>query len=57
MNHTKFLTFFDCGFSKVRAGIFNRDNLEEAFYAKSDFLTDHTNLEFENNSKVVKSKV
>ena len=45
MNNENFQTFFDCGFSKVRAGTFNIDNNEEAFYAESEFFTDRSNLE------------
>ena len=45
MNNENFITFFDCGFSKVRAGTFNTDNNNEAFYAESEFLTDQSNLE------------
>ena len=45
MNSENFITFFDCGFSKVRAGTFNTNNNNEAFYAESEFLTDQSNLE------------
>ena len=44
MNNKNFQTFFDCGFSKIRAGIFNEDNQKEAFYAESDFFIDRSNL-------------
>ena len=47
MNKKKFQTFFDCGFSKVRGGTFNKENQKEAFYVEGKFLTDHSNLEFE----------
>ena len=47
MDNKNFQTFFDCGSSKVRAGIFNKDNQNEAFYAESEFLLDHSNLELE----------
>ena len=40
-----FLTFFDCGFSKVRASVLNRNNERESFYAESEFFTDQSNLE------------
>ena len=46
MNNKNFKTFFDCGFSKVRAGIFNIDNSNEVFYSESEFFTDQLNLEF-----------
>ena len=45
MNIENFQTFFDCGFSKVRAGTFNIDNNNQAFYAESEFFTDRSNLE------------
>jgi cell division protein FtsA len=45
MNNKNFQTFFDCGFSKVRAGTFNINNNSEAFYAESEFFTDRSNLE------------
>jgi len=45
MNIENFQTFFDCGFSKVRAGTFNIDTNTQAFYAESEFFTDRSNLE------------
>jgi len=45
MNNRNFQTFFDCGFSKVRAGTFNENNSNEAFYFESEFFTDRSNLE------------
>ena len=45
MNNINFQTFFDCGFSKVRAGTFNIDNNNESFYAESEFFIDQSNLE------------
>ena len=45
MNNKNFQTFFDCGFSKVRAGTFNKNNNSEAFYCESEFFTDQFNLE------------
>ena len=45
MNNENFQTFFDCGFSKIRAGVFNRNNKNETFYAESEFFTDRSNLE------------
>ena len=38
MNSKNFQSFFDCGFSKIRAGTFNMDN-NEAFYSSSEFFT------------------
>ena len=45
MNTKNFQTFFDCGYSKVRAGVFNKNNENEAFYDESEFFTDQLNLE------------
>ena len=47
MNNKNFQTFFDCGSSKLRAGIFNKNNQSEAFYAESEFFTDNLNLGLE----------
>ena len=47
MNNKNFQVYFDCGFSKVRAGIFNKDDLDEAFYTESRFFTDHLSLDLE----------
>ena len=47
MNSKSFQSFFDCGFSKIRAGTFNTDNINECFYANSEFFTDSSNLETE----------
>ena len=47
MNNKNFQVYFDCGFSKVRAGIFNKDDLDEAFYSESRFFTDHLSLDLE----------
>ena len=49
MNNENFQTFFDCGFSKIRAGTFNINNNDEAFYADSEFFTDRSNLESKNS--------
>jgi cell division protein FtsA len=45
MNNKNFQTFFDCGFSKIRASTFNIDNNNEAFYFESDFFVDRSNVE------------
>ena len=47
MNKDNFETFFDCGFSKVRAGVFNQNNKSKDFYAESEFLKDHFDLKLE----------
>ena len=45
MSNKKFKTFFDCGFSKIRAGTFNTDNNKDAFFVESEFFKDSSNLE------------
>jgi cell division protein FtsA len=45
MSNVNFQTFFDCGFSKIRAATFNTKNHDEAFYKDSEFFTDRSNLE------------
>ena len=40
-----FQTFFDYGHSKVRAGVLNKNNENEAFYDESEFFIDQLNLE------------
>ena len=34
----------DCGFSKIRAGAFNRKNKDKNFYAESEFLKTRLNI-------------
>ena len=45
MPNKNFQTFLDCGFSKIRAGTFNTDNNNDAFYVESKFFTDRSDLE------------
>jgi len=45
MDKKFFKTFFDCGFSKIRASTFNVNNSSHAFYSESEFFTDRSNLE------------
>jgi cell division protein FtsA len=45
MNNKNFQTFFDCGFSKVRASTINTNNSKEVFYIESEFFTDRSNLD------------
>ena len=47
MNNKNFQTYFDCGFSKIRAGTFNKNKQDDAFFAESKFLKDSSNLELE----------
>ena len=45
MSYKNFCTFFDCGSSKIRAGVFNVNNNKETFYNESEFFTNQLNLE------------
>ena len=45
MDSKNFQTIFECGFSKIRAGVFNKYKENEAFYAESEFFTDQSSLE------------
>ncbi|MDB9738811.1 cell division protein FtsA [Candidatus Pelagibacter sp.] len=45
MSNKKFQTFFDCGFSKIRAGTINIDNDKDVFCVESEFFTDRSKLE------------
>ena len=45
MSNDNYQTFFDCGFSKVRASSFNTNNNNESFYCESEFFTDGSSLE------------
>ena len=45
MSNKNFQTIIDCGFSKIRAGVFNKHDNNESFYTESNFFTDHSNLE------------
>ena len=45
MKNKNFLSIFDFGFSKIRAGTFNKDIKDESFYCESEFFTDRSNLE------------
>ena len=47
MSDKNFQTIFDCGFSKLRAGILNKNNPKEFFCAESEFFIDNKNLNFE----------
>ena len=47
MSSNNYQTYFDCGSSKLRAGVFNMVNLSETFYTESKFLYDHAEIESE----------
>tara|TARA_B100000780_G_scaffold231971_1_gene171860 strand:- start:817 stop:1926 length:1110 start_codon:yes stop_codon:yes gene_type:complete len=47
MNSKNLQTYFDCGFSKMRAGVFNKNNQTETYYTESEFFTNQLNLDLE----------
>ena len=47
MTSNNYQIYLDCGFSKLRAGAFNKLNPSEIFYTQSKFLFDHINLDHE----------
>ncbi|WP_415321112.1 cell division FtsA domain-containing protein [Candidatus Pelagibacter sp. Uisw_092] len=47
MTNKKFLTIFDCGFSRIRAGTFNLENKDKTFFIESNFISDSSNLKLE----------
>jgi len=47
MSDKIFQVYLDCGSSKIRAGAFNKKNVENNFHYESNFLHDHTNIDNE----------
>jgi cell division protein FtsA len=47
MGDNKFKTIVDCGFSKIRAGIFNEEDKNNFFFIESNFYTDQSNFKLE----------
>ena len=47
MINKKFQVYFDCGFSKIRAGAFNKDNPDETFFIESKIFFDHSDIDLE----------
>jgi cell division protein FtsA len=47
MSNKNFQIYFDCGFSKIRAGAFDRDNSNKFFFTESKFFLDHTDMDSE----------
>jgi|TARA_B110000114_G_scaffold32070_1_gene33152 cell division protein FtsA len=47
INNRNLQTFFDCGFSKIRAAVFIKNNQNKVFYEESKFFTNHLNLNLE----------
>ena len=47
MSNDDYQIYFDCGFSKLRAGAFIKDDVDKNFYIESKFLFDHTKIDLE----------
>jgi len=47
MINKKFHVYFDCGFSKIRAGAFNKDNPDETFFTESKIFFDYADIDLE----------
>ena len=47
MNNNNYQIYFDCGFSKIRAGAFNNIDLSDTFCIESPFLFNHLKIDSE----------
>ena len=47
MINKKFQVYFDCGFSKIRAGAFNKDTPDETLFTESKIFFDHSDIDLE----------
>tara|TARA_B110000046_G_C13009975_1_gene406222 strand:- start:549 stop:1658 length:1110 start_codon:yes stop_codon:yes gene_type:complete len=47
MINKNFQVYFDCGFSKIRAGAFNKNNPNEIFFKESKFFFDQSDIDQE----------
>jgi len=47
MKNKIFEVYFDCGLSKIRASVFNKDSSKNNLYYESNFFFDHSHLEAE----------
>ena len=47
MINENFQFYFDCGFSKIRAGAFNKNNPNEIFFAESKFFFNQSDIDIE----------
>ena len=47
MSSSNYQIYFDFGFSKLRAGAFNKINLNETFHTESKFFFDHIEIDKE----------
>ena len=51
MINKNFQIYFDCGFSRIRAGAFNKDNPNESFFTESNFFFDQSQIDLEIQKK------
>ena len=47
MSGKKFQTIIDCGFSKIRAGTFNKEDIDSPFFVESNFYREKSNFKSE----------
>ncbi|MDC1280182.1 cell division protein FtsA [Pelagibacteraceae bacterium] len=47
MTNNNYQIYFDCGFSKLRAGAFNKLDSNQTFYTESKFLFNHMEIDLE----------
>ena len=47
MNNKNFEVYFDCGSSKIRAGVFDKKNVKNNFYLESKFFFTHLDIKSE----------
>ena len=53
MINKNFQIYFDCGFSKIRAGAFNKDNINKVFFTESKFFFDHIDISLEIQKMII----
>ena len=47
INENNFEVYFDCGSSRIRAGAFNKENIDNVFYKESKTFFNHSNIDSE----------
>ena len=47
MSNKRFQTVIDCGISKIRAGIFNKEDKDNPFFVESNFYADQFNFKLD----------
>ena len=56
MSDKKFQTIIDCGFSKIRAGTFNEEGVNNPFFIESNFYTEIYTMGLNSINKYATSK-